>query len=66
MSDYTKAMVEVEGVIRHRTDNAVLFYDGRVEAWLPESQIANEEHDSVTGSVFFEIPEWLAEAEGLI
>lgn len=59
------AMVEVDGEIRHETANAVLFYDGEQEVWLPQSHIAYRE-DRHDGTCLLEIPEWLALEKGLL
>jgi len=57
--------VELDGRIETETERAVLFDDGRQTVWLPLSQIS-ERDDHRDGTVTLEIPEWLAEREGLI
>jgi hypothetical protein len=60
---------EISGEIRRETTQAVLFYDGTREVWLPKSQIKIEEKDGfVLGGKLVEVtlPEWLASEKGLI
>lgn len=58
--------VEVTGEIRHRTDKAILFWDGDKEVWLPLSQIEDETVLDDGKTVELLIPEWLAKDKGLI
>jgi hypothetical protein len=62
-----KGYVYVEGEVHLDNENysAVLFYDGKVKAWLPESQIEDRE-ELDNGRVELLIPEWLAADRGLI
>jgi hypothetical protein len=53
--------VELEGEVRIRREKAILFYDGRREAWLPLSQIEMADDGK---SIL--CPEWLALDKGLI
>jgi len=55
--------VEVEyGEILHSTDDAILFDFEGEEIWLPRKLIEN--HDRSNN--LLEIPEWLAEKEGIV
>ena len=58
--------VEIEGEVKRETDAAVLFYNGKTEAWVPKSQITDqsEDDDGNIESIF--LPEWLALEKGLI
>lgn len=60
---------EISGEIRRETAQAVLFFDGTREVWLPKSQIKIEDKDGfVLGGKLIEVtlPEWLARDKGLI
>ena len=59
------ATVEIIGEVRHETDHAVLLYDGRVEEWIPKSQISDR-RETTEGLVELDVPEWLAHHKGLI
>ncbi len=58
--------IEIAGEVKRETDKAILFYDGKIEVWLPKSRISDygQTKDGKTTSVF--IPEWLAEEKELI
>lgn len=58
-------MIEFELEPIRETDNAHLLSDGTCEVWIPKSQIEEEETMS-NGLLRISIPEWLAEAKGLI
>jgi hypothetical protein len=63
--------IDIAGEIRRDTpkEQAVLFYDGTREVWLPRSQIKIKEKDGfVLGGRLVEVslPEWLAKEKGLI
>ena len=52
-------------VIRN-TGKAVLVTDSKTEAWLPSSQIIDEEDELLEGrTTKIELPDWLAEDRGL-
>lgn len=54
--------VEIEYKLVRKTDRARLINNGKVEVWIPESQITDEATDGTT--IF--IPEWLAIEKGLV
>ena len=56
---------EAAGLIVQETDKAILFDDGRHEAWLPRSriEIIPTKHG---GAVIVVMPEWLAKNKGLL
>lgn len=57
--------VEIACGILFETDNAFKIYDGAVIIWIPKSQIV--EVVEVRGAIeALVIPEWLANAKGLI
>lgn len=58
--------VEISGEVRRETTKAYLWWDGKVEAWVPKSQISDltEERDGSISSIF--IPEWLALEKGFL
>ncbi|MCK5616186.1 hypothetical protein KAR91_80725 [Candidatus Pacearchaeota archaeon] len=65
------SLIEFCGEIKHETkpgipdEGSYLVYDGANEVWLPKKLIASARH--ISGSDWeFEIPEWLAEREGII
>ena len=64
MSDEIEIEIAVE--VRQETEQALLVFDGKIEAWLPKSQIADqcERADGTIESVF--VREWLALEKGLI
>ena len=55
--------IEICGNVKRETANAILFYDGVIEAWLPLSQIEIEE---LRHCVEVKMPEWLARKKGFI
>jgi hypothetical protein len=55
------AIVDLEGEILQETELAYLFYDGRVEQWLPKSQCDWHEEPGIMS-----IPAWLALDKGLL
>ena len=71
-----KDLVEISCHFVTYTDKAILINDGDQEVWIPQSQIndvtydrddAEEWEDLEPGdSLTIEIPEWLAEKNGLI
>jgi hypothetical protein len=57
--------IEVAVEVRRETDRALLVYDGKVEVWIPKSQISDQsETNGKIESIF--IPEWLATDKGLL
>jgi hypothetical protein len=58
MGDNT--LIEIAAVIRHQTEKAYLLFDGTHEAWVPKSQIEDNEDGTFT------MPEWLAQQSGFI
>lgn len=60
--------IELEGYIAWETEQAILFDDGTVQAWLPKSMIESEDDISAGNDdlVTIEIPEWLAEEKELV
>lgn len=60
--------VELEVTVKVVTDKALLINDGKIDVWLPKSQISDwsgsEELDRNVTSVF--VPEWLAIEKGLV
>ncbi len=63
-----KSNVEIACEIRRLTVKAVLIHDGAREAWIPLSQIHDQEPDGLKVGQHTEltIPEWLANEKGLI
>lgn len=56
--------IEIDVEIHAETDLAYLVYDGKVEVWIPKSQITDySEERGVITSIF--ISEWLATQKGL-
>ncbi len=53
-------IMEIAADLRYETDKAYLLYDGDKEAWLPKSQVENNNDGT------FSMPEWLAEKVGFI
>lgn len=54
-------LVDVAGELRGETERAYRFFDGRVEVWLPKSQV---EWDVAERTMA--MPEWLAKDKELI
>jgi len=63
-----KGYIEIFGLIKHKTDRAILFDHGEGEpVWIPLSQIENmDEELKVNSNVELLIPEWLANEKGMI
>lgn len=57
--------VEVEVELRGGTDKAIKVSNGKIEVWIPRSQISDECEDKGKLISIF-IPEWLAHDKGLI
>jgi len=61
----TSKFIEISVEVRAKTDMAWLCYDGKLEAWVPISQIDDySEEKGVVTSIF--ITEWLAEQKGFV
>jgi hypothetical protein len=60
MNDPSQQLVDVTAQIRHETDKAYLLFDGTREAWVPKSQVENNEDGTFT------MPVWLAEDKEFI
>lgn len=57
--------VEIAVEVRAETAKAILIYDGKVEVWIPRSQIKDEcEENGKITSIF--VSEWLATEKGLL
>ncbi|WP_299085149.1 hypothetical protein [uncultured Paraglaciecola sp.] len=56
-------LVDIECIVKHKTDRAVLIDDGDTEAWLP---LAHAEVETRGRHALVTIPEWLAQEKGLI
>jgi hypothetical protein len=54
-------IIEVAGEVRHETEKAYKFFDGKTTVWLPKSQCEWDETDRT-----MQMPEWLAMDKGLI
>lgn len=54
MSDSDIHLVDITAEIRHETDKAFLLFDGTREAWVPKSQVQDNEDGTFT------MPVWLA------
>jgi hypothetical protein len=53
-------LIDIAAEVKGRTEKAVRLYDGKTTAWVPSSQI--EENEDGT----FTMPEWLAKDKGFI
>lgn len=54
-------LIELSGEIRIKREKAILFYDGKIEVWLPLSVIEiSDDEEAIL------CPEWLALNKGLI
>ena len=60
--------VEIYGEIKKETEQAILFFDGVTECWLPKSriEILKEEEKKGQRLADIEIEEWMAYEKGLI
>lgn len=57
--------VEIACEVRAETEKAILIFDGKVEVWIPRSQIKDEcEEDGKITSIF--LSEWMANEKGLL
>lgn len=58
--------IEISVEVRAKTPKAWLCYDGKIEDWVPVSQINDycQERDGTITSIF--ISEWMAEQKGFI
>jgi len=57
--------IEIAIEVKARTDRALLVTDGKVECWIPRSQISDYVGDADSPETIF-ISEWLAGEKGLI
>jgi hypothetical protein len=64
-SSGSKREVQLDLLISHETDAAVLVSNGIIEVWLPKSQISIE-YSRVGGLNAITMPEWLAIDKELI
>lgn len=60
------AMVDVEGTLKAQTANACLIDDGKVEAWIPSSQMEEVPDADVGSFVTVTMPQWLAYKKGFV
>ena len=60
-----KNYIEVSGERKFETDKAILFFDGRIEVWIPKRYIEDTVKDG-KNMITITIPEWLAEEKELI
>jgi hypothetical protein len=57
----------IDVTVKAATDKAVLLYNGKDEAWIPRSQIVDEEETLAKGvATRVELPIWLLEKSGLV
>jgi hypothetical protein len=54
-------IIEIAGQVRHETDKAYQFYDGKTTVWIPKSQAEWSADDKV-----MQMAEWLALEKRLI
>ena len=57
--------IEIAVEVRARTEKALKVFDGKIECWIPRSQISDYVGDEDSPETIF-IPEWLAGEKGLI
>ena len=55
-----KELFDLAAQIRHETKLAYLLFDGTKEAWVPKSQVENNNDGTFT------MPTWLAEKVGFV
>lgn len=60
MSRKPARLFDVEAEVRAETDLAWLLSDGKMEAWVPKSQVEDN------GDGTFTMPEWLATDKGFV
>ena len=53
-------IIEIAADLRHETEKAFLLHDGSKEAWVPKTQVENNNDGT------FSMPEWLAMDKGFI
>lgn len=57
----------IDVTVTAATDRAVLLNNGKDEAWIPRSQIVDEEETLAKGvATRVELPVWLLEKSGLV
>jgi hypothetical protein len=54
-------IIDIAGEKTAETDKAIRWFDGKIEAWVPKSQVEWSEDDSTLA-----MPEWLAKDKGFI
>jgi hypothetical protein len=54
-------LVDISGEVRHETEKAYLFYDGKDQAWMPKSLCQWDDLNKI-----MTCPEWIALEKGLI
>ena len=64
--DTSKEPVSLTLELIRETSGAYLVSDGSTEAWIPISQIEEEERNLLNNEIDLTIPEWLALDKGLI
>jgi len=60
-----RELVEIFCEKKHETPSAILINEGDNDIWIPKSQISNIE-EGKGDYITIEIPEWLANKNGLI
>lgn len=55
------ALVDISGEIKHETEKAYRFFDGKTTVWIPKSQCEWDEPSKT-----LVLPMWLAKAKELI
>ncbi len=58
--------VDIFCTVEASTEDAILIDDGDTQAWIPRSQIQDQDGEEEDGHITIYIPEWLATAEGLV
>lgn len=66
----SKQFFEAACVLKYETEKAILVFDGKLECWLPKSQISYEAEkggEALVGSaIVVTAPEWLLRDKGMI
>jgi hypothetical protein len=60
MSSKSGELFDLAAELRHETLLAYLLFDGTKEAWVPKSQVENNNDGTFT------MPQWLAEKVGFV
>lgn len=58
--------VPIKGEVRGETRDALRFFDGRREGWIPKSLIAERHDDWDSRLTLLEIRTWFAEKDGWV